>query len=162
MLKVTYVKVFAVAITSLFLVECSPKHDNINWNKCVEETSKHYTALYDYSDFGPPSMSTEFLGTEYWQWDSFGGGNPKTTFDVKVVVYADYSKKLAMIKYIVNPETLEDYRYVSYGEAMSYLDANILELEEIAKIEGEVSFPELTAKLKNTQSRIETEICQND
>jgi len=129
------------------------------WNECEAGSEKKITAVYDYADFGPPSMSGEMLGPEYWTWQNQGGGDPSKEFDVKVVVHADNAKKLAMTHYVVDPVKEADYRYVSFMEATSFLDFNILELKELASVDGETSFPKLTAALTNLKARIQKEVC---
>ena len=152
---------FYTAIACTLMAACSVDGSKSeSWNKCGKDESKFLTATFNYADFGPPSMFAELLGSEYWQWEDYGGGDPKANFDVKIVVYSDFEKKLAMSKYVVSPVTLEDYRYVSYGQAVDYLNLKILELEEMARAEDDIRFPELSADLKNLKSRIETDICQ--
>ena len=52
---------------------------------CNEQSSKDLTL--NYYDFGLQCMCYELIGYDWWQWDNHGDSDPKTTCDIKVVVY---------------------------------------------------------------------------
>jgi hypothetical protein len=105
--------------------------------------SESATALFAYEDFGPPSMSNEIIGMDWWQWQEHGDSRPKT-YDIKVVVYRNIGLDAVKKKYPVVPEQLKDYRYAEYSKAVSYLDRLI----EENVIES------LTVTLKGTREKI--------
>jgi hypothetical protein len=105
--------------------------------------SQSATALFAYKEFGPPSMSSEMLGMDWWQWQEHGDSQPKQ-YDIKVVVYRNISLEEAKKKYPVVPEQLKDYRYAEYSTVVGYLDRQI----EENVIES------LTATLKETREKV--------
>ena len=142
------------------LMGCSPKTPSADWNYC-KTGGLNLTAIYNYSDFGPSSLAGELLGFEWWQWNQHGDSDPEATYDIKVVVYAYGGKRAAMTHYVVHPSTNTDYRYVFYGEALRFLDDKITELDALTIEKDSDTFPELPAQLKDTKTRILTEVCDN-
>jgi len=86
-----------------------------------------------YSAFGPPAMSHELIGTEWWQWDSHGDDDPRSSPPVKVVVYWDQSLDKTKEKYPVDRGKELDFRYVEYAAAVSYFEKALMELDKMAK-----------------------------
>ena len=121
-------------LTTLYLVSCA-----------YAETRN--MLVLDYSDFGPQASAYELLGMEWWQWQSHGGSRPKK-YNIKVVVYKDVSLDEVIQRYPVLERELKDYRYVSYGDAIKYLEDMILE----------DFMPELTAKLNQTKQTLLKEL----
>jgi len=81
-----------------------------------------------YAAFGPQAMSFETLGFEWWQWQPHGDSRPRH-YDVRVVVYRGLSEAQIRREYPVDAAREKDYRYIEYGKALEYVDANIAEAE---------------------------------
>ena len=109
---------------------------------CAHAEVKSMVVL-DYNDFGPQAAAYELLGMEWWQWQSHGESRPQA-YNIKVVVYKDVTLDSVKQKYPVVQEQLKDYRYVSYNDAIQYLDDII----------QENLMPELTTKLKQTKQTL--------
>ena len=99
--------------------------------------------VLDYDDFGPQAAAYELLGMDWWQWQSHGESRPQK-YDIKVVVYKDVPIDSVKQKYPVVEKESKDYRYVSYDEAIQYLDEMI----------QENFMPDLTTKLEQTKQRL--------
>ena len=106
---------------------------------CVHAEANKMIVL-DYSDFGPQAAAYELLGMQWWQWQSHGDSRPRK-YDIKVVVYRDVPLDVVKQKYPVVKKEFKDFRYVSYDEAILYLDTMI----------QENFIPELTTKLEQTK-----------
>ena len=110
-------------------------------------TSSRQTMVLDYGDFGPSAASHELLGVAWWQWKSCGGSCMGTDHGpVNVVVYRDIPLSAVKKAYPVVEEKEQDFRYVSYSEAMQYLDATIQETESF--------LPELSDELTQMKHNI--------
>ena len=94
------------------------------------------TIVLPYSDFGPQVIAYEFIGYEWYQWNSHGNSNPHTKYNVKVIVYKNITLKEVQELYPVNKDKKQDYRYVEYKEALKYLDRNIKELADLEKTDS--------------------------
>jgi len=103
------------------------------------------TMVLDYDDFGPQVAAHEALGMAWWQWDTHGDPDPDHPYDIKVVVYRDVSLEQVQELFPVIEEKAQDYRYLPYERAISYLDETILE-DVLA---------EVTDRLRQTKARIE-------
>ncbi len=68
------VKVVLIILASLLLHGCSKARNSY--------------AIFEYEDFGPQVMAWEEIGMQWWQWDNHGDDDPKSKYDIKVVVYA--------------------------------------------------------------------------
>ena len=82
------------------------------------------TLVLQYSDFGPQAMAYHLIGPNRLPWD------PETPIfvghdAVRVVIYRGID--LATVESLYPPDKLRniDYRYVSYQDALRYLDAKI-------------------------------------
>lgn len=74
-----------------------------------------------YDDFGPQVMSYEYLGMEWYQWQSpCCNDDPNQTFDVRVVVYRNIALNEVEKMYPVI-ERKQDYRYLEYKAALELL-----------------------------------------
>jgi hypothetical protein len=106
--------------------------------------------VFDYEDFGPQAMAWGKIGMQWWQWDNHGDRDPKTKYDIKVVVYADMS--LDEIKQIfpINKDRKRDFRYIEYDDSIKYLDRNIRDMEK----DREQWSVELKERLLNTKEII--------
>lgn len=90
------------------------------------------TVVMQYEDFGPQVMSYEYIGMQWYQWDSEGGDDPNRTFDIRVVVYRNISLNEVEKMYPVIKQR-QDYRYLEYQAA----------LELLGKYESDPSWDEL-------------------
>ncbi|KHD06928.1 hypothetical protein PN36_23915 [Candidatus Thiomargarita nelsonii] len=83
--------------------------------------------VLDYSDFGPQAMAYELIGFQWWQWEKPCCSEPDSIYNIKVVVYKDKDIALNEVKALfpVNPEQQQDYRYLEYSKAVSYLTEHI-------------------------------------
>lgn len=124
---------------------------------CPSDPELKLAAVFDYSDFGPDIIATEALGRAWYQWLDYGGGNPAAEFDVKAVVHADGARGEAESAYPVVEAEMRDYRYMGYGEAVSFLDAA---LADVAEAEADsVPMAGTAAMLTATRERIVGEVC---
>lgn len=73
-----------------------------------------------YEDFGPQVMSYEYIGMEWYQWDSQGGDDPNRIVDVRVVVYRNTTLNEVEKLYPVI-KLKQDYRYLEYKAALELL-----------------------------------------
>lgn len=87
-----------------------------------------YTLVLQYDDFGPPSLSHELLGPEWWQWERGGSWEIDDSFDVRIVVFRNKSRE-EVEKYYPTKKNTSDYRYVSYEDAIRFLDHALHDLE---------------------------------
>ena len=111
-------------------------------------TAPDGTMVLKYHDFGPQVAAYGTIGMECWQWENHGDPAPGHQYDVHVVVYRDVPLELVQQAYPVMRDKEQDYRYLPYGKALAYLDERI----------QENILPELTAKLRETKSRIEKQL----
>lgn len=111
--------------------------------------------ILDYQDFGPPSMSHALLGHEWWQWQAHGDPDPRQTYPVKVVVYRGIPLADVKKRYPVNAQQEQDFRYVAYDTAITYLDQQIQYLRDWASSSPQTALPGLLARLQQTQARLE-------
>jgi len=109
---------------------------------CISDSDK--TMVLNYDEFGPQVSSYETIGMNWWQWQHQANPDPAYHYAIKVVVYRDILLQQVMETYPIVQGKEQDYRYLSYVQALSYLNkeiqANIL--------------PELTTKLHKTKSKI--------
>ncbi|WP_431689169.1 hypothetical protein [Hahella sp. NBU794] len=89
-------------------------------------TKQHYIDL-TYSDFGPPSLATDLLGSEWWQWNPHGDPRPRH-YNVHVIVYRNMTESDIRKHFPIDEATEKDYRYLPYTTAINYLDTNITAL----------------------------------
>ena len=104
----------------------------------------------NYLDFGPQILAWETIGMNWWQWQATGGSDPDKFYDIKVIVYRDISKAQVEAKFAVDPQQNQDFRYLHYTAAVSYLTEKISELTEIEADWAE----KVLITLKNTKARI--------
>lgn len=106
-----------------------------------------HTLVLRYDDFGPPSLASALLGSEWWQWEGGGSWEPGDAFDVRVVVYRGISRAEVEAEY----RTIEgraDYRHVRYDDAMAHLE------RAMAEIEGDPTLRGLHEELAATRARV--------
>jgi hypothetical protein len=101
------------------------------------------TLLLQYEDFGPPSAAHELIGMDWWQWQDHADSRPRR-YDIKVVVYRFMELPQVRRLFPSDPARELDYRYVSYLDAMDYLERMI----------EENAIESLTSQLQSTRTRI--------
>jgi len=114
----------------LFLLSCTDRNSNL--------------VLLKHEDFGPQVVAHEILGMDWWQWQSHGDSKPRK-YDIKVVVYKDIDISEVKKLFPVDPDLLQDYRYVNYSVAIDYLD----------KVIEENVLESVTTKLVDTKAGIQ-------
>lgn len=92
------------------------------------------TALLKYEAFGPAAMSYALLGQAWWQWDSEGHAFDEDGGVVWVVVHDGVDADALARRFPVDPTTRCDHRYVALGDARSYLQKNMSELEDVPEL----------------------------
>ncbi len=92
-----------------------------------------------YSDFGPQVIAYEIIEMAWWQWNEHGDSRP-TNHDIRVVVYKSIDLKEIMRRYPVVESKQQDYRYVTYQDAIQFLNDKV----------QENTVPAVTERLKNT------------
>lgn len=110
---------------------------------CASAALKTDAHVFAYEDFGPQVIANELIGMEWWQWEPHGDSRPRK-YDVKVVVYRGISLAKIQTRYPIVAAANQDFRYVSYDDALRYLDQ---------KIEENV-IETVTANLKLTKRRL--------
>lgn len=90
---------------------------------CASKLSRSVVVL-DYTDFGPQAMAYPLLDRRNLSWDPhapliLGQGQ------IKVVVYRGVPEDAVRASYTPDRANNIDYRYISYGEALQYLDTQI-------------------------------------
>jgi hypothetical protein len=111
------------------------------------------TLVLDYADFGPPSLSTELLGQEWYQWDNEGGPDPSSHFEVKIVIYQGIPLAKVQHLYPVDRDRQKDYRYLARDAALHWLDGKI-EAFRHEKASDPSLFEPLIQQLERTRRRI--------
>ena len=79
------------------------------------------TLVLPYDAFGPQVVAYSLIGFEWYQWDNHGDSSPFTTYDVHVVVYRDIPLDQVRKQFPVI-RGQQDYRYISYHDALAYCD----------------------------------------
>lgn len=112
-------------------------------SSCATNHQTPKTYVFEYTDFGPQAIAHELLGMQWWQWQPHGDSRPAKC-DIKVIVYRDIDLDSVEQRYPVVEESLKDYRYVKYDDAITYLnkhiDKNVIE--------------QVTQKLKATRNTL--------
>lgn len=90
----------------------------------------HYQkhTMLSYKDFGPPSLASELIGSDFWQWESHGDSRPKE-YPISVVVYRNMELDQVKALFPVIKEKKQDYRYVEHQKAVMFLNGSIEELQ---------------------------------
>ncbi|OJJ15023.1 hypothetical protein BKI52_39850 [marine bacterium AO1-C] len=85
-------------------------------------SSSSKTLMLSYDDFGPQVLAHEFIGFQWWQWDAHGDADPKTKYDIRVIVFKGISLETVKNQYPINQKLKIDFRYASYAKSIQYLD----------------------------------------
>lgn len=89
------------------------------------------TVVLSYDDFGSSVDAYRLLGRETWSWPGCVCFEPDDEFNVRVVVYRGRSLASVTRAYPAI-ENVQDYRHVTYDDAMTYLDDKLAELRDPA------------------------------
>ena len=105
------------------------------------------TIVLPYNAFGPQAMAHQIIGFGWYQWRCSGCGYLNAPADdVRVVVYRGITREETIRRYPVVMNE-QDYRYLSYEDAVAYL----VEQEREAT---EIRLTEVAARLKATREQI--------
>ena len=126
---------------AIFASACTT--NNSHTNKAAIKTQ---TLLFDFEDFGPPSMSFEILGDHWWSWEPSGSPNPNEQYPIRVVVYQDIELETVKNSFPISVSKKNDYRYLNYEQAISYLEKQI----------QENVIPVVTQRLKKTKEAMQS------
>lgn len=129
----------------------------------VKEICLHNNILIlEYADFGIQAMAYELIGYQWYQWNSQGDPNPDTQYNIKVVVYKDLELKQVKDLYPIQKDLKWDYRYIEYTRAIQYCDKQLKQIEEFSETDHDKEnhdlYNELTSRLQNTKTQIETQL----
>ncbi len=98
--------------------------------------------VLSYEDFGPQAMAHEALGMQWWQWQKHGDSRP-AEYDIKIAVYQGNEDEVKRLYPVVEHKT-QDYRYITYQNAINYLESAI----------DENALPIVTERLMNTRTEL--------
>lgn len=93
---------------------------------CTNAKDQNTMTLH-YKDFGPQVIAHALIGNEWWQWENNGAPDPKTVYDITVIVYRNIDLGVVKKQFPVDAERQKDYRYLEYKQSISYLDKHINE-----------------------------------
>jgi DNA-binding transcriptional MerR regulator len=99
-------------------------------------------------------MAWEKIGMQWWQWHHHGDSDPKSKYDIKVVVYKGMPLEQIKKLFPVNSSQEQDFRYFEYQASIQYLNEKIKELNQ-AKEAWAIN---LQHRLVETKARIQQEI----
>ena len=114
--------------------------------------------VLDYENFGVQAMAYELLGFQWYQWDSHGDSDPKTTYDIKVVVYKNIPPGKVKELYPVIRELKQDFRYLDYNRAMQYFDRQIQEIDKLKQTKLQQEDINMFESLRSTLIKTREEI----
>jgi hypothetical protein len=90
------------------------------------------------------------LGSEWWQWQPQGDGDPATRYPIKVVVYWEIPLDLVKQAYPVLQEKQQDYRYLERTKALTFLEGAMRDAKDFQLTQG----GDLVKLLQVTQRKI--------
>lgn len=93
---------------------------------CKSWTRKARSMDLPYNDFGPQVLAYPVLGMAWYQWNEHGPSRVSETDDVRVVIYANQSLDAIQAEFPVI-KFKQDYRYITYDDATTYLERSIKE-----------------------------------
>jgi hypothetical protein len=98
-------------------------------------------------------MAWEFIGHDWYQWNSHGDPSPHVKYDIRIAVYSSGSQSDIQAHYPIIPEQLCDYRFVARDDALTYLEERLLDVEAVDDTELRESLKQL---LLATRQKIQT------
>ena len=96
-------------------------------NQYENFTASSKALILSYDDLGPQVLAHDLIGFQWWQWDNHGNSNPKTKYDIRVIIFKGISLETVKNQYPINQNRKVDFRYISYNESIKYLDRIINE-----------------------------------
>ena len=121
--------------------------------------------ILDYDDFGIQAMVYELLGYQWYQWNRHGDPDPNGFYDIKVVVHKDIPRGKVEEFYPVIKELEQDFRYVEYTRALSYINRqirDIVELQNTGQLQEDTTiFKNLRTRLMKTRHKIISKLNNN-
>lgn len=116
-------------LTFYLLVICaSTIFSGCTSTKAAKNTQQQYIAL-DILSFG--SESESIIWPRHWQWPDADNHKP-VSYDIKIIVYSGISESEIAKLFPVNPTLKQDYRYLTYSTATTYLKNAIHEISPYA------------------------------
>ncbi len=105
--------------------------------------------VLEYGDFGPQAAAYELLGMQWFQWSGHGDSDPRSLDPIQVVVYRPDRVSLSEVRarFPVIESERQDYRYITYEDALAYLD------DTLEHADAEI--PSLVTELRATRARIQ-------
>lgn len=116
---------FGICVRSCLIVVTVLSGFNLSWAG---------SAVFDYNDFGPQALAYETIGFQWYQWNNVGDCDPSKIDPIKVVVFWNESLAAIREKFPVNPKKKQDYRYLSYQDAINYLNSVLSEYKELSNL----------------------------
>jgi len=113
------------------------------------------TLVLPYDAFGPQVLAYEAIGFEWYQWDSHGSSNPYEHYDIRVVVYKDIPLHRVKKQFPV-VRGRQDYRYISYHDALAHCDRLLRQYSEWASEDSELThvLPPAVTRIEQTKQSI--------
>jgi len=127
-LKLGYLRRTFICVCVLFII--------LTQSSCTNKTiTQNYgqSLIVDYEQFGPPQLSATLLGQDFWQWQTTPAHSPKK-YDIKVVIYRNLALSEVEKRYPVDPVLIQDYRYLEYSRAKTWIKNQISKIQEELKV----------------------------
>ena len=147
---------YCVILCSISLIFACSNEANSKY-ACQTNSTQALFEEFEYSEFGPDVIASTVLGQSWYQWLPYGGGDISKEFDIKVIVHATGANQLAEDLFPIDQKAQKDYRYLSYDEALSFLEQAETDVAE-AISEG-IPMESVAATLENTKTEIMEDIC---
>ncbi len=93
---------------------------------------------------------------DWWQWNPHGDSEPGAADSIQVVVYWDQTLGETMKRYPVIPAKRQDFRYVDYLTAASFMEEAVKELKEMESRDAIGSLVELRKKIEKSLTALQT------
>lgn len=152
--------------TSVPISEKTEKTGSVSWaQNCKSAPLMIAYSLYELEDFGPASLSTEFTGVHYYDWNSSGSSDPGEAYQIYIVVYADGAERLARQEFIDDKRLYleRDFRFRSLKETFNYIDKKKAELSGFAEDEADPMRPmfiTMIDDLDKLKKKLAEDICE--
>lgn len=104
-------------------------------NQYENFSSSPESLILSYDSFGPQVLAYDFIGYEWWQWDNHGDSDPKSKYDIRIIIFKNISIETVKIRYPINKNKNVDFRYAPYNLAIQYLNEIINEYSESFAVE---------------------------
>ena len=148
-------KYCAILCSTVLIFACS--NETNSKYACQTNSTQALFEEFEYSEFGPDVIASTVLGQSWYQWLPYGGGDISKEFDIKVIVHAIGANQLAEDLFPIDQKAQKDYRYLSYDEALSFLEQAETDVAEVIS-EG-IPMESVATTLENTKTEIMEDIC---